>query len=71
MIRLTFLLRCQPGMSLDDFQVYWKNEHGPLVASHAIHLNALRYVQVHTLEDPISAAAAKAWRHGNALRRGR
>ena len=33
MIRITFLLRKKADLSLDAFQDYWLNEHGPLVAS--------------------------------------
>lgn len=51
MIRLTFLLRRKPGMSLDEFQRYWLNEHGPLLASHANHLAMQRCMQVWTLPD--------------------
>lgn len=51
MIRLTFVLRRKPGMSFEDFQDYWLNQHGPLVASHATHLNILKYVQVHSVTD--------------------
>ena len=52
MIRLTYLLRRKPDMSRAEFQKYWREVHGPLVASHAHTLNMLRYVQVHTiLED--------------------
>ena len=51
MIRLTFLLRHKPDMSRAEFQKYWREVHGPLVAGHAHTLNVLRYVQVHTLED--------------------
>ena len=60
MIRLTFLLRRKPGMSLEEFQDYWLNQHGPLVASHAGHLDILRYVQVHTLETGANEAMARA-----------
>ena len=60
MIRITFLLRRKPEMSAEDFYDYWLNEHGPLVASHARRLNMLRYVQVHTLDDPANAAMAQA-----------
>ena len=60
MIRITFLLRRQAGLSRDDFQDYWRRSHGPLVASHAEALQALRYVQVHTLDDPANAAMAEA-----------
>ena len=52
MIRLTYLLRRKPGISRAEFQKYWREVHGPLVAGHAHTLNLLRYVQVHTiLED--------------------
>ena len=51
MIRLTYLLRRKPGMSLEDFQAHWRTIHGPLVAGHAQHLDCLRHVQVHTVED--------------------
>jgi hypothetical protein len=51
MIRLTYLLRRQPGMTREDFQKYWREIHGPLVASFAVSLNILRYVQVHTILD--------------------
>jgi EthD domain len=52
MIRLTYLLRRRPGLSLEAFQQYWREEHGPLVASHARHLNIQRYIQVHTIDNP-------------------
>jgi uncharacterized protein (TIGR02118 family) len=60
MIRLVFVLRRKPGMSLADFQQYWRTTHGPLVAKHAETLNILRYVQLHTLEDQVNAQLAEA-----------
>lgn len=51
MIRLTYLLRRQPAMSRADFQKYWREVHGPLVAGCGHIFNILRYVQGHTLED--------------------
>ena len=60
MIRLTFVLRRKAGMSLSDFQQYWRDVHGPLVAKHSTALNILRYVQVHTLEDPVNDQLAEA-----------
>jgi uncharacterized protein (TIGR02118 family) len=51
MIRLTYVLRRKPEMSRAEFQKYWRENHGPLVAGHAHSMNILRYVQVHTLED--------------------
>jgi uncharacterized protein (TIGR02118 family) len=60
MIRLVFLLRRQPGTSRDEFQRYWREEHGPLVASVQGKIGALRYVQVHAIDDPMNEAAAQA-----------
>ena len=60
MIRIIFLLRRKPAMSLDEFQQYWREEHGPLVASHARHIGALRYVQVHRVDDVINERMASA-----------
>jgi len=56
MIRLIYVLRRKPDMSFEDFQTYWREKHGPLVAKHATTLDILRYVQVHTLDDPINEA---------------
>ena len=58
MLRITFLLRRRPSLSHDEFHRYWLEEHGPLVASHARRLGALRYVQVHTLRDEAALTAA-------------
>jgi len=61
MIRITFLLRRKAELSLEAFQDYWLNKHGPLVASVAGKIHALRYVQVHTMDDhPANAAMAEA-----------
>lgn len=60
MIRLVFLLRRKPGTSLVEFQRYWREDHGPLVASVQMKIGALRYVQSHTIDDPMNAAAAQA-----------
>jgi len=60
MIRLTFVLRRKPGTAVVEFQDYWRSIHGPLVARHAAALNILRYVQVHTLDDPVNQQLAAA-----------
>jgi hypothetical protein len=60
MIRLVFTLRRKPAMSLTDFQRYWRETHGPLVAKSSVMLNILRYVQLHTLEDPVNDQLAGA-----------
>lgn len=60
MIRVTYLLRRKPQLSQAEFHTYWRDEHGPLVASVAHRINALRYVQVHALDNPVNAAMAAA-----------
>jgi uncharacterized protein (TIGR02118 family) len=58
MIKLTFCLRRKPGLSLEEFQDYWLNKHGPLVRSFAKDLRILRYVQLHSLDDPMNKGMA-------------
>lgn len=60
MIRLVYLLRRKPELSLEEFQRYWREQHGPLVASHATTLGIRRYVQVHAIDDPINVAMQQA-----------
>ena len=49
MIKLTFCLIRLPHLSREAFQDYWRNTHGPLVASVAETLKIRRYVQLHSL----------------------
>ena len=61
MVKLVFCCRRLQHLSREEFQRYWRETHGPLVRQHADVLRIRRYVQVHTLDDPIN----------NALRAGR
>src|SRR5205823_13171406 len=56
MLKLTFVLRRLRSLSREEFQRYWWQTHGPLVRRHAAALRIRRYVQVHTLDDPLNAA---------------
>ena len=60
MIRLEFLMRRKPELTREEFQRYWREQHGPLVAGLAGPLGVQRYSQLHTLEDgssdPLRAA---------------
>lgn len=49
MIKLTFCLVRAPHLTRAQFQDYWFNRHGPLVASVADVLRIRRYVQLHSL----------------------
>jgi uncharacterized protein (TIGR02118 family) len=51
LVKLIFVLRRLPHLSLAEFQDYWLNTHGPLVRSHAKTLRIKRYVQAHTLDE--------------------
>jgi uncharacterized protein (TIGR02118 family) len=60
MIVITFLLRRRPEMSSDEFHRYWREQHGPLVASHAHTLGIRRYSQLHATDSPIGAGIAQS-----------
>ncbi|MCR5877325.1 EthD domain-containing protein [Phenylobacterium sp. J367] len=60
MIKLTFCLRRLPHLSREQFQDYWVNTHGPLVASVAETLQIRRYVQMHSLPAEMSAGIREA-----------
>lgn len=59
MLKLVFCLRRQPHLSPEEFQRYWRDEHGPLVRNHAAALGIRQYIQVETLDSPINAAIAR------------
>jgi hypothetical protein len=50
-IKLVYCLRRLPNLSLDDFQRYWRINHGPLVRIVATAIGTRRYVQSHTRYD--------------------
>lgn len=54
MVKLTCVLRRKPGMSPAEFHEYWREKHGPLVASTASGSHVLRYVQHHRSLDDYS-----------------
>ena len=56
MIRMIYVLKRLPTLSLGEFQTYWRDNHGPLVAKHSTTMAIRRYVQVHTLDDPANQA---------------
>jgi uncharacterized protein (TIGR02118 family) len=52
MVKLIYCLKRLPGMSLEEFQKYWRENHGPLVRSFKDAMHLRRYVQSHTIIDP-------------------
>src|SRR5687767_8369165 len=55
MIKLAFCVHRRPGMAPAEFHERWEVGHGPLVAQHAELLGIRRYVQSHSLVDPVNA----------------
>jgi uncharacterized protein (TIGR02118 family) len=47
MVKLTCLVRRRAGMNPEEFHAYWRDHHGPLVASTASGSHVVRYVQHH------------------------
>jgi uncharacterized protein (TIGR02118 family) len=44
-IKVIFCLRRTEGLTLEEFQTYWQEQHGPLVARLAPAMGMIRYVQ--------------------------
>jgi uncharacterized protein (TIGR02118 family) len=67
MIKLVFTVRRRGGMTREEFQRYWRNEHAQLVKRHAEVLRIRRYVQTHArdtdLDEALSAARGSEPRH--------
>ena len=59
MLKFVYCVRRRPEMSGEAFRKYWLENHGPLVRKYASTLRAKRYVQSHTLDTPLNAAAAQ------------
>ena len=58
MLKLVFTLRRRPGMTREEFQRYWREQHAPIVKRHAETLRIRRYVQVHARETELDDALA-------------
>jgi uncharacterized protein (TIGR02118 family) len=54
MVKLTCLVRRKSGMSPEEFHTYWREVHGPLVASTKSGSHVIRYIQHHRALDDYS-----------------
>ena len=54
MVKLTCLVRRKSGMSPEEFHTYWRDVHGPLVASTKSGSHVIRYIQHHRALDDYS-----------------
>ena len=51
MVKLICFVRRKPGMGAEEFHRYWREVHGPLVASTKSGGHALRYEQNHRVRE--------------------
>ena len=58
MIKLVFVIRRREGMTREEFQRYWREEHAQLVKRHAELLRIRRYVQTHARDTDLDDALA-------------
>ena len=60
MVKLVYCLRRLPHLSREEFQTYWRENHGPLVRRTSGPVNVRRYVQIHTIDFQRPAGARQA-----------
>ena len=60
MIRITYCLHRLPSMTREEFQLYWRETHAPLVEAASEALGIRRYVQQHTLTSETARRFASA-----------
>jgi uncharacterized protein (TIGR02118 family) len=58
MIKLVFTVRRREGMTREQFQRYWREQHAPLVKRHAEVLRIRRYVQTHARDTDLDETLA-------------
>ncbi len=51
MVKLICFVRRKPGLDAEEFHHYWRDQHGPLVASTKSGGHALRYEQNHRVRE--------------------
>lgn len=56
MIKLVVAVARKPSLSVEAFQAYWLDRHGPLVAACAPALGLRKYVQSHRIQHPANEA---------------
>jgi len=54
MTKMVFVIRRLPHMSLEEFQSYWREKHGPLAQKNLPKMRCKRYIQTHTLDTPFN-----------------
>jgi len=56
MLKLVYVIRRLPNLSLEECHSYWRQTHAPLVRQQAATLGLIRYMQVYRIDDPLNEA---------------
>lgn len=59
MLKCVYCVRRLKSLSVEEFYDYWLNHHGPLVRKYATAVGMKRYIQSHTIQNPVLNAAAQ------------
>lgn len=54
MIKFVMCITRHPEMTRQQFQDYWRHQHGPFFMANAAAMRAKKYVQSHTLDTPLN-----------------
>jgi uncharacterized protein (TIGR02118 family) len=54
MIKLVMCLTRRPDLTREQFQAYWRNQHGPFFQRNAGVMGARKYIQAHTVDTPLN-----------------
>jgi uncharacterized protein (TIGR02118 family) len=58
MIKLVYVIKRLPELTPQEFYTRWLEGHAPLVKEVADDINAVRYIQSHTLDTPVNQQLA-------------
>ncbi len=58
MIKLVYVIKRRPDMTPREFYTRWLDGHAPLVKEVADDINAVRYIQSHTMDTPVNQQLA-------------
>lgn len=56
MLKLVYVVRRLPSLSLEECHSYWRQTHAALVRQQAATLGLIRYMQVYRIDDPLNEA---------------
>jgi len=54
MLKLVYVVRRLPSLSLEECHSYWRETHGSLVRQQAATIGLIRYLQVYRMDDPLN-----------------